>query len=178
MAHGLETVLDCADLLRKSGRNDIGFLLVGDGARRQSLVDECETRGLRDWVQFTGLLSKLDMPKVLASSNVLLVHLRSCELFQTVIPSKIFEAMAMEKPIIMGVQGESADIVQKAQAGIDMVPGNAQSLYDCVTKLKDDSKLYARLSRNGRSFVMKKFSRDSLASTFLDLINSVVKNAG
>ena len=174
MAHGLETVLDCAELLQQAGRTDIGFLLVGDGARRQPLMEECATRGLNDLVRFTGLLSKQEMPKVLASSDVLLVHLRACDLFQTVIPSKIFEAMAMKRPIIMGVQGESAEIVRSSQAGIDMQPGDAQSLFACVTKLKDDTTLYATLSRNGRDFVLEKFSRDAFAATYLKLIETVV----
>ena len=175
MAHGLETVLDCAELLRSAGRSDIGFFLVGDGARQKSLVDECEARGLSDLVQFSGLLSKQEMPKVLASSNAVLVHLRASELFQTVIPSKIFEAMAMERPIIMGVQGESADIVRSSQAGIEMEPGNAESLFECVTKLKDDTELYTRLSRSGRSFVLGEFSRCVFASRYLEVIDSVVK---
>ena len=173
MAHGLETVLDCAELLQNAGRTDIGFLLVGDGARRQPLEDECTARGLSNLVRFTGLLSKQEMPKVLASSNALLVHLRPCELFQTVIPSKIFEAMAMERPIIMGVQGESAEIVRNSQAGIEMEPGNAQSLFNCVTILKDDSNLYETLSHNGRAFVLKKFSRDAFAAKYLEVIDTV-----
>lgn len=175
MAHGLETVLDCAELLQKAGRTDIGFLLVGDGARRQSLEDECAARGLGNLVRFSGLISKQQMPKVLASSNALLVHLRPCELFQTVIPSKIFEAMAMERPIIMGVQGESAEIVRNSQAGIEMEPGNAQSLLECVTKLKDEPNLYSTLSRNGRAFVLQKFSRDAFAAKYLEVIDAVTE---
>ena len=175
MAHGLETVLDCAELLQSAGRHDIGFLLVGDGARQKNLVEESKKRGLEDLVQFTGLLGKKEMPMVLASSHALLVHLRACELFQTVIPSKIFEAMAMERPIIMGVQGESADIVKNSHAGIEMEPGNAQSLFDCVTQLKDNGELYSRLSHNGRAFVMEKFSRDTFANKYLEVIDSLVK---
>ncbi len=174
MAHGLETVLDCAQLLKESGRNDIGFLLIGDGARRQSLEKECIDRGLNDLIRFTGLLGKQEIPKVLASSDALLVHLRPCELFETVIPSKIFEAMAMERPIIMGVRGESAEIVQQSGAGIEMIPGNAQSLADTVSRLKDDPKLYQSLSKSGRSFVLEKFSRDILAAKYLEIIETVV----
>ena len=174
MAHGLETVLDAAEILKSQSRCDIGFLLVGDGANRKTLEDDCRARGLEPWVRFTGRLDKSEMPKVTASSDALLVHLKPCDLFQTVIPSKIFEAMAMERPIIMGVQGESADIVRSAAAGIKMEPGNAESLVQCVTQLCDDSVLRKRLSCKGRQFVLEEFSRDRFADQFLLLLDHVV----
>ena len=174
MAHGLETVLDAAEKLKAAGRNDVGFLLVGDGARRESLEGEAAERGLTDMVKFTGRLPKTEMPRVLASSETLLVHLRACDLFTTVIPSKIFEAMAMERPIIMGVQGESADIVREAEAGLDMEPGNADSLIECVDRLAKDDGLYSSLSSSARRFVLDEFSRDAFAATYLELLASLV----
>jgi glycosyltransferase involved in cell wall biosynthesis len=174
MAHGLETVLDAADALKHENRTDIGFLLVGDGARRRHLEEECQDRGLTDIVRFTGRLDKSQIPGVIASSDSLLVHLRACDLFETVIPSKIFEAMAMERPIIMGVRGESAEIVTRAGAGIDMEPGDADSLRNCVLALKDQSDLYRRLAQSGRQFVLREFSRDSLAAQYEQLLRSIV----
>ncbi len=175
MAHGLETVLDAAEKLKSQGRSDIGFLLVGDGARRESLEQESKDRGLTDFVRFTGRLPKSDMPRVLASSDALLVHLRACDLFTTVIPSKIFEAMAMQRPIIMGVRGESADIVRDANAGLDMEPGDADSLIECLSKLKDDPELYSSITSNGRRFVLEEFSRDRFAERYLELLESVTR---
>lgn len=173
MAHGLETVLDAAEILKQQGRTDIGFLLVGDGARRKSLQEECAARNLTDMIHFTGRVDKSCVPRVLASSDALLVHLRSCDLFETVIPSKIFETMAMERPIIMGVRGESAEIVRESGAGLEMEPGNPRSLVECVLKLKDDVMFYQALSRSGRDFVLQKFSRDAFAATYLELIQKV-----
>lgn len=177
MAHGLETVLDAAEKLEAAGRTDVGFLLVGDGARRESLQQECEARGLSEFVRFTGRLPKSEMPRVLASSDTLLVHLRACDLFTTVIPSKIFEAMAMQRPIIMGVRGESADIVREANAGLEMEPGNADSLVDCVDRLSTDSELYHSLSASARRFVLEEFSRDAFAATYLQLLEGLTQKA-
>ncbi len=83
--------------------------------------------------------------------------------------------MAMQRPIIMGVQGESAEIVQRAQAGIEMEPGNAQSLVDCVTRLCDNPELRGQLSSNGRQFVLQEFSRDRFAHQYLSLLDRVVR---
>lgn len=174
MAHGLETVLDTAEMLKDEGRTDIGFLLVGDGARRQWLEDDAKQRELSDLVRFTGRLDKSEMPRVLASCDTLLVHLRECDLFSTVIPSKIFESMAMERPIIMGVQGESADIVRDANAGVEMIPGNADSLKECLERLSTDECLYQSLIVNGRRFVLEKFSRDVFAEDYLRVLSKLV----
>ena len=175
MAHGLETVLDAAEALKREQQNGIGFLLVGDGAMRKELERQTQERGLDDFVRFTGRLDKSEMPKVLASSDALLVHLRACDLFETVIPSKIFEAMAMRRPIIMGVRGESADIVRRSGAGIEMEPSNASDLVACVQRLRNDSDLYRRLSESGRDFVLNQFSRDRFADDYLQLMHRVVE---
>lgn len=174
MAHGLETVLDAAELLKQDESTEIGFLLVGDGARREALEQEAGQRGLSDCVKFTGRLDKAEMPRVLASSDALLVHLRACDLFTTVIPSKIFEAMAMERPIIMGVRGESAEIVRRAGAGLEMEPGNASSLVECLRRFSTDADLRESLSASGRRFVLDEFSRDTFARRYLELIEEVV----
>jgi glycosyltransferase involved in cell wall biosynthesis len=81
--------------------------------------------------------------------------------------------MAMERPIIMGVRGESAEIVRRSGAGIEMEPSNPQDLVACVRRLRDDSELYQRLSDSGRDFVLNQFSRDRLANDFLELIERV-----
>lgn len=174
MAHGLETVLDAAEQLRDAGREDIGFLLVGDGAQRETLEKRANERGLDEWVRFTGLLPKSEMPKVLASCDCLLVHLRQCDLFTTVIPSKIFEAMAMGRPMIMGVRGESAEIVADSGGGIMMEPGNAANLQTCVVKLADDPSLLASLQERARTFVLERYSRDLFAQDYLHLMQNLV----
>jgi glycosyltransferase involved in cell wall biosynthesis len=175
MAHGLETVLDAAEIMKRDKQGGIGFLLVGDGANRKELERQCNERGLDDLVRFTGRLDKSEMPKVLASSDALLVHLRACELFETVIPSKIFEAMAMKRPIILGVRGESAEIVRQSGSGIEMEPSNPSDLVACVQRLRRDAELYHRLSESGREFVLNKFSRDRFAEDFLQLLHRVVE---
>jgi glycosyltransferase involved in cell wall biosynthesis len=172
MAHGLEIAIAAASSLKNRGRSDIAFLLVGDGARREALIEQTKAAGVEDIVRFTGRLDKSAMPEVLASSDCLLVHLKKSELFETVIPSKIFEAMAMQRPIIMGVQGESAEIVRKSQSGIEIEPDNAEQLVAAVLKLCDDRQFYDGLCRNGRAFVVQNYSRDRFAADFLKILEA------
>ncbi len=181
MAHGLEVVLDAAEKLKQRGRQDICFCLVGDGARRKALEEQTLHRKLDSHVVFTGRLPKSEMGTVLASSQALLIHLKPCDLFTSVIPSKMFETMAMERPIILGVAGEAREIVTASGSGINMDPGNADQLVEAVCRLADDSEFTASLASQGRSFVSKHYTRDVLADRFLEVMRAVAaptKEAG
>ena len=90
------------------------------------------------------------------------------------VAGKLFEAMAMQRPIIMGVKGESAEIVRQSGSGIEMQPSNAQSLVDSVQRLHSDKSLYDDLSQHGRDFVLNQFSRDRFADDYLKMIQKVV----
>jgi glycosyltransferase involved in cell wall biosynthesis len=128
---------------------------------------------LQGQVVFTGRLPKQEMATVLASSGALLIHLKPCELFTTVIPSKMFEAMAMGRPIIMGVDGEARDIVRASASGVEMVPGDAPSLVEAVCELADQPEFAAKLAAAGRPFVAINFTRDVLADQYLEILKSV-----
>jgi len=116
MACGLEVVLRAAKKLKVNEVSDIHFLLVGDGASRESLAIEAEKEGLNDYISFIGRQPKELIPSLLATSDVCLIHLRKTDLFTTVLPSKIFEAAGMKRPLINGVDGDAAKLVKKAHA--------------------------------------------------------------
>ena len=118
MAHGLASVIETAELTRDE---PIHYLFVGEGAERAGLESEVERRGLRN-VTFLGGQPRERIPIILNASDVVLVHLKDDPLFDTVIPSKIFEAMAVAKPLVHAVKGESARIVTNAGAGVISSP--------------------------------------------------------
>ena len=168
MAHGLEVVLDAADRLRAQGRDEIVFWLVGDGAQRERLQREANARGLTN-VVFTGLLPKERIPEVLASCDACLVHLKGTELFGTVIPSKLFELMAMQVPIIQGVCGQAQQSVQEAGAGLPMVPDDGGSLLAALDQIAATREEFTR----GRAFVAQWYNRDRLAEAMLGVLEQV-----
>lgn len=170
MAHGLDVVLDAAERLRQQGRDDVVFWLVGEGARKAELEAEAKRRGLDGRVVFAGRLPKEEMPRVLASADVCLVHLRKTELFETVIPSKIFEMMAMGKPIIMGVRGEALQIVKEAGAGVAMEPESSASLEEAIETVRKSTCDFTRHVDHVRAFLCENFSRDALARKMLRII--------
>lgn len=171
MAHGLDTILDAAEILKD---NDlIVFLMVGDGAEKERLVAEKERRCLSN-VIMQAQQPKAMMPKIWMLTDVSLVLLRKLDLFKTVIPSKIFESMAMNKPIILGVEGEVQDIIEESKAGLCIEPESAEQLASCLLELVEDQKKYNELKDQGRNYVAKYFDRRQLAGHYLELISKMV----
>jgi glycosyltransferase involved in cell wall biosynthesis len=165
MAHGLNVALEAAQMAKDSFLHELFFLIVGDGAQRKYLEDQARERCL-DNVCFLGRLSKKDLCGIYAVIDVVLIHLKKKELFTTVLPSKMFEAMALNIPIIMGVGGEALEIVRKANAGIMMDPEDPVSLLDALKTLLDENKHVYK----AREFVMEHFNRDVLARRMLDIL--------
>lgn len=174
MAHHLETILHAAQELVCS--KNIVFLLVGDGAERQTLVSMRSAMGLGNVIMLDQQ-PKSRMRAFWALSDISLVLLKKSDLFKTVIPSKIFESLAMEKPIILGVEGESAELIRAAKAGICIEPEQAKELACRVLELSRDQKLCERLGVNGRRYVMEHFDRITLARRLVSVVAMVCPDA-
>lgn len=115
---------------------------------------------------------KARMPDLWSLSSVSLVLLKKSDLFKTVIPSKIFKSMAMEKPVILGVEGEGAGLIRAAEAGFCIEPQNSQELTERVLELYKNRKLAGNLGANGRRHVTKYFDRTMLARRYEFLLAS------
>lgn len=167
MAHGLDTLLDAARLLRH--REDIVLLTAGDGAEREHLQRRVFDEQLHN-VKMLGQLPKEAMPRLWSITGASLVLLKKLDLFLTVIPSKIFESMAMRRPIVLAVRGESQEIVEAAESGVCIEPENAEALAAVIEQLADDPERCAELGRNGHRCVEDEFDRRVLAERFADIL--------
>ncbi len=145
MAHALETILEAAETLQ--GLEDghrYRFILLGDGARKQGLVDRARCMGLEN-VIFLDSVPKEEVVRYWSLLDVGITHLKKEELFKTVIPSKLFECMAMGIPVLHGVAGESAEIVEKEGVGLLFEPENAAELCLKLQQVSQDKTLHACL---------------------------------
>ena len=170
MAHGLGTVLDAAERMRTNER--VAFVVVGDGAERKLLEDQARRRGLEN-VTFVGAVGKEEVIRYWRLADVALVLLRDRPVFRHVLPSKIFEAMATARPIILGVLGESADLLLAAQAGVVFPPEDAAALAEAVAALAGAPERAAEMGRRGRQFVEAELDRDKLAASMLEELRAV-----
>ncbi len=168
MAHGLDVVVKAAATLQSQNDNTVCFWIVGDGAQRAKLEEEATQQQLTN-IRFTGMIAKDQIANVIASSDACLVHLKGTDLFGTVIPSKIFEIMALNKPIIAGVRGQTEEIVLAGNAGVSMTPDDPESLLAAIETIKTQPEEY----QHGREYVAQHFNRDTLANEMLTVLQAV-----
>ena len=170
LAHGLGTVLDAAELLR--GEPDLAFLFIGDGADRARLEQQVARRGLTN-VRFLGLLPRAEIPAWLASIDCLLVMLRDLPVFETVIPSKVFEFCAQQRPVVVAARGEIRRLVEEAKAGLAIDPEDAAQLTAAIQQVRRHPEEAAGRARAGREWVEQGFQRDHQARRMLAFLERI-----
>lgn len=175
MAHAVDRIVEVADLLR--AEQDLMFVLVGDGAERKRVENMVQERRLANVRVLPGV-SKESVCDYYAVSDLGLVTLRNKELFKTVLPSKVFEWMAMSRPILCAVQGECRALLSAAGAAVFTEPEDVKSMAEAIVRLRKDQEQMRRMGESGRAFVERHFDRDRLALGYLDLLESVVKGFG
>ena len=172
LAHALDSIIEAAELLK--GENNIRIVFAGGGADRSRLERIVETRCLYNVVMIPRQ-PKENMQKIWSLCDVSLVSLKDTPLFSTVIPSKIFESMAMKIPIIISVpEGESTEIVRTEKSGLVIPPENSNSFVKAILKLEKDEDLYRDLADNSL-LAASKFNRKILALEMLSHIEELVR---
>ncbi|MGH7856024.1 MAG: glycosyltransferase family 4 protein [Candidatus Binatia bacterium] len=168
MAHGLETVLEAAGVLRD---NAATFLLVGSGAEKEKLVRRAREARLENIV-FVDPRPRSEMPRFWSISDATVVPLRRDPLFRTTVPSKMFEAMAMGIPILLGVEGEARTILDDSGAGLAFPPEDAEALAASVRLLARDGGLRERIRRQSLA-AAPRYSRNVAAARMLEVLREV-----
>lgn len=175
MAHGLANVLDAAKQL--SGNDRVRFLFVGDGAERDELITRAAEDGL-DNVQFIASQPREKMPAIWSVCDVALVHLRDSVVFSEVIPSKIFEAMAMGLPtLLVAPTGVASDIVLSTRSGVWVPAERPDRLAHTAARLAEKPRMLEMLGRNG-SAVSGRFSRRRQAEEMIRVLEVAAAGNG
>jgi len=175
MAHGLANVLDAAARLRENDR--VRFLFVGDGADRDDLMRRAAQEGL-DNVQFIASQPREKMPSIWSVCDVALVHLRDSVVFSEVIPSKIFEAMAMGLPtLLVAPKGVASDIILSTRSGVWVPAEQPDRLARIAARLVEKPGLLEKLGRNG-SAVSGRFSRHRQAEEMIRVLEIAAAGDG
>lgn len=172
LAHSLETLLDAAKVLKVAPDGDqFCFILLGDGANKSSLQRRAMSEGLNN-VIFVDSVPKDQVVRYWSLLDASIIHLKKDPLFTTVIPSKLFECMGMGVPILHGVEGESANVVQREDVGLLFEPQNPDALTEGLRKLSGDPASLARFKAKGLQ-AARRFDRSALALRMLDVLEQV-----
>jgi len=167
MANNLEVVLDAA--ARLNDLPDVHFLMVGDGKDRSKLEDLAQQMHVHN-VTFTGSRPKSQMPAVLAESDVCLAVLRDIPMFRTTYPNKVFDYMAAARPVVLAIDGVIRQVIEAANGGIPVPPGNPQAMADAVRTLHENRHRSEEMGRDARDYVIKFFDRNQQAQQFSELV--------
>ncbi len=172
LAQGLEIILKTAELVKSNP--SIKFILLGSGPEKEKLLSIKTEKQLSN-VYFFDAVSKLQMPKIVKASDVSIIPLRKLELFLGAIPSKIFENLAMEKPVILAVDGEARELfVNQGKCALYSEPENAEDLTKNVLLLANNEDLRKQLGERGRIYVEESFNRNTIAKNFYTKLMSHV----
>ena len=170
MAHALDKVADAATILRD--HPDIVFLFAGDGAKRAALEETVRARKLTN-VRLIPAQPNALMPRLWSVHDLALIPLRNQELFAMVIPSKIFEAMAMGTPVLMSIpEGEATRLVRTTACGVLVPPEDPQAMADAIVRLAENPDERARFRAAGLA-AASQYSRDKQAALMLHVLETV-----
>jgi glycosyltransferase involved in cell wall biosynthesis len=167
MAHSLDFIVRS---LAKIEDKNIHFLFIGDGAMKKTVVEIAKSLNLQN-ITFLDPIKKEDVPKYLSICDVSLAPLKKEDNFKTVIPSKIFEASAMQKPTLLGVEGQAQEIIEKYNAGVCFEPENEKDFLEKLNLLKDEC-VYVKCQL-GCEVLAKEYDRKILANKMLNIIKKV-----
>jgi glycosyltransferase involved in cell wall biosynthesis len=171
IAQGLELILKAA--VNYKARGNVKFVLMGSGPEKEDLLKLKETLSLQN-VLFLDPVTKSEMPEVLKSVNAAIVPLKKLEIFLGAIPSKIFENLAMEVPVILGVDGEAREIfVNKGECAFFYEPEDVNALISVIDLILTNSEQAAAIGKKGRIFVNEHFNREIIAIKFYDQLKEI-----
>lgn len=170
LAHQLENVIDTALLLRNQ---PVTFLFVGGGAARDMLTELVAKHQLTN-VLLIPRVDKKELARYWSLCDASLVHLKDDPLFSTVIPSKIFESMAVGLPMLyVGPPGEGDKIVLEHEAGLVIPPAQPELLAAATRQLLDQPELRARLAKNSEA-AAPLYSRERQARRGLNVLRRAI----
>jgi glycosyltransferase involved in cell wall biosynthesis len=161
LAQGLGQILDAAELLRDLPQ--VSFVLIGDGPEKSALIADARRRNLGN-VHFKDPVPPGEVPELLASADVLVVTLKQDIL--GAVPSKIYESMASEKPLVLVAGGEAAAIVQAA-GGIVVAPGDCQGLAHAIRELHGSPERRKLMGAELRRAAVDRYDRTSICDRFI-----------
>jgi lipopolysaccharide/colanic/teichoic acid biosynthesis glycosyltransferase len=170
---GLDVVLRAAKLIEESEPR-VQIILVGGGIEVESLRALAAEIGTTS-VRIMPRMPQSEIGNLLAAADLLLVHLKDEPLFRLTIPSKTQFYLAMGKPILMGIRGDAAELIEKARAGVVVEPQNARALASAVLDLARLPKHeLAAMGARGRIFYESELSAAVGIGRTLAILDSAV----
>ncbi|HEX8252895.1 MAG TPA: glycosyltransferase family 4 protein [Thermoanaerobaculia bacterium] len=174
-AHGISQAL--TSILRAAARlrdaDEVRFVFVGEGAEKEKLLEFTRAEGLQN-VIFLDPVGKAEVRAYYSAADVCVVPLRDIPIFDTFIPSKMFEILAMQTPIVGSLRGEAASILESSGGAVVVPPENDEAIANAIRELARDPSRRAAMGERGREFVIDHYSRSALAARYAAVLREAV----
>lgn len=169
-AQAVEVILEAATILKD--QTDIQFVILGDGSRRDWMINEAKNRGLKN-LHLPGKFPVEDMPVYMQKASSLLVTLSDKEIFSKTIPNKVQAYMASGRPILASMNGEAARVITNSGSGIAVQAENGVELANAICKLYNMNAVERNeMGENGKKYFKAHFDHDQLVERLIVLLMS------
>lgn len=168
MANGLDAVLNAAAELKKRGRSDIKFLLIGQGKLKSALQERAQQESL-DNVIFHDPVNKASLAGLMNSTDIGLQILANIPAFYYgTSPNKFFDYIAAGLPVLNNYPGWLAEMINEHKCGFAIPPDNAIAFADALEKATDNKEMLKIMGKNSRVLAENEFNRELLSNKFVD----------
>jgi glycosyltransferase involved in cell wall biosynthesis len=176
LAHGLGTLLDAAERMRNGGGDTAGpeatelqVTIAGDGAGAQALRDRLVAGGPAG-VRMLGSVPAERIPSLYAEADVAVVMLRDLPIFEGALPTKMLEAMAAGRPVVLAARGEAARLIEREGCGLVVPPEDPRALAEAFAALAAEPGRRREMGIAGRRAVERDFSREAWLRRWAELL--------
>ncbi len=150
----------------------ISFVFIGDGDQKTNLIAHARSLKLNN-VYFEPPVPGNMVAEYLVHADVCLTNLMKIESFKLVRPNKLFQYMALGKPIISGIWGEFQSIIEEFEAGIYVDFTQPESTSQLIFELISDKKTLENMSINGKKYIRDFGNRSEIFEHFYNHINQI-----
>ncbi|MCF8011390.1 MAG: glycosyltransferase family 4 protein [Clostridiales bacterium] len=168
---GLDNVLNVLSRLQNEDIYNVNFKVVGAGVELTRLKERVTSEGIKK-VEFTGPVPRDKVGEHAASADVLFLALDDHPSLEKTIPSKLFDYLLYNRPILAGIKGEGKEIIEKLDCGVVFAPGNEDSLVDSIKYLIQRWEEFIWNAKSNRQFVIDNFNRENGFISFFNYLNN------
>jgi len=168
-ANNLDVVIEAA--VQCQDENTL-FLLIGDGMKRPYLEQRIAELKISN-ILLLPPVSKQEARGFINAADLCLVTLKDIPLFKGAIPTKLLDYMACGRPVLCGVEGEAAEIVEEAKAGLVFQPNSSQQLSTIIAELMDNEALRKKMGCSGAKYIKNNFDAVRSRAAMTALLKAV-----
>lgn len=151
-----ETFLKAAEILAKK-REDITFLIIGDGSLREKLEADVKMMGLMERILFTGFVKEIE--KLEAALDLAVITSK-----EEALCLSLMESMSAGVPAIGTDSGGISEVVRHGENGYLIAVGDAQTLAERMDEILSNDALYEKMSQNAMSWMRESFTAEKMAA--------------